>query len=857
MEVRELLERALARPVGERAAFLEAEVADPGLVQEVRRMLAYEGEASVLFSIENWQQRAERTLADWNLSEQVAGHYRLLKELGRGGMGAVYLAERADGVYQQKVAVKVLQENIHTPALAERFRQERQILAQLKHPGVTRLLDGGVLPDGRPFLVLEYVDGVPIDQYCEERQLDVEGRLRLFLQIAAVVQSAHQQLVLHLDLKPANILVTAEGEPRLLDFGIARILSEGEGGSRQTEATLRLLTPRYASPEQASGAPLGVGSDVFSLATLLYKLLTGVLPYPLENAQPLEAARILCEMSPAQPSQVAPEKVRRELEGDLDTILLQGLRKEPERRYPTVAALAEDIQRHRDSQPVMAHADSFGYRAGKFFRRNRVPVVAAGVVAAVLTVSIAAVVHSAVVARRERATAERRLKDVRDIAHSYVFDLDYMLEQIPGTSDVRAFVLKKAQTYLQAMSQESSDDDDLSRELSQGYSRIGQVQETPGMPSLDDLPGAEASFSKGAAIQRALLAKHPGEMKDRGLLLMQLRHWSQLPQFLGDMEREQKILMEAWEVGQPLTPDLRRYMDMAAVADSIGLLYCGNDYLWNFADPQAATAWFDREEGITKKYVLAHPKETENPAVIGSYERMALGRAKVLLLTGHGAEARPFYEEALRWTQRTHGEIVEDEARKLIRGYFAAYLLAMGNVKEADAMMPRPAVSHDVTHERVLSADDADALALIAAIDLESGRVAQGRSEMEKALATLEALHKNLPEDSNTSSELAWETYRLAGEKLLDGATRERLYRRAEEVARTYEATHPTVLSAAMLQSRCELGLAEMARMARDASGAEQHAAEAMRQAQKVLAAHPVQPEASSLLMRAKALRAS
>ncbi len=261
----------------------------------------------------------------------------------------------------------MLQDSVSTARLVERFEEERQILARLSHPGIARLLDGGLTPDGRPYLVLEYVDGRAIDVYCDEEKLDTTARLRLFLKVADAVQSAHQQLVLHLDLKPANILVTPEGEPRLLDFGIARILTEGSLGTNQAEATMRLMTPRYASPEQAEGLPLGVASDVFSLGTLLYRLLTGRLPYRIESASPLEAARIIREEAP-----YAVEQSRlmvlsaAELRDDLDNILLQALRKEPERRYGTVAAFADDITRYLAFKPVRAHPDSVSYRAKKF-----------------------------------------------------------------------------------------------------------------------------------------------------------------------------------------------------------------------------------------------------------------------------------------------------------------------------------------------------------------------------------------------------------------------------------------------------------------------------------------------------------
>ncbi|MEO6923937.1 MAG: serine/threonine-protein kinase, partial [Bryocella sp.] len=459
-EIRKLLEQVMDLPASERPAFLATCGSSVEVIAQVERLLSFEQQASSVFSIESWHGRAARSAAEADLSGMLVGSYKLLRELGRGGMGAVYLAERADGTYQQQVAVKILQENIFTEALANRFRQERQILARLTHPGVARLLDGGVLPDGRPYLVLEYVDGVSIDRYASEHALSLEQRLRLFLRVAEVVQSAHQQLILHLDLKPANILVTPEGEPRLLDFGLARLVSDSD---MRAEATLRMLTPRYASPEQASGAPLGVASDVFSLATLLYRLLTGVLPYPLEDATPLAAIRILNETAPTVPSQITPA-----LKGDLDTILLQALRKEPERRYPTVEAFSEDLQRYLDWRPVLAHKDSVRYRVGKFLRRNRLSVVAAALAFCVVVASAVAVVHSATVARRDRASAERRLHDIEDLARFYVVDLFAAMNDIPGTLPVRKVMTENAVKYLQSMTNERNGDPNFSLELANG-----------------------------------------------------------------------------------------------------------------------------------------------------------------------------------------------------------------------------------------------------------------------------------------------------------------------------------------------------------------------------------------------------
>ena len=858
VEVRALLQCALEVPLEQRSQLIEQQASDPELAAEVHRLLAFEQEGDGIFSVENWKLAVAGMGNEACVAGSTLGSYRLIEELGRGGMGAVYLAERADGVYQQQVAVKILQDGIFTPALAERFAQERQLLARLQHPGIARLLDGGVTPSGRPYLVLEYVAGKPIDLFCEDNDLDVKARLQLFLCVAEAVQAAHQQLVLHLDLKPANILVTAEGDPRLLDFGIARLLPESGGGATQTEVTMRLLTPRYASPEQAAGAPLGVASDVFSLATLLYKLLTGRLPYPIEDASPLDAAQMLRDRPPMLPSAAAPPKWCEALCGDLDMILLQALRKEPERRYPTVAALAEDVERHLQSEPVHAHADTIRYRTGKFLRRNRVAAAVSALAALVVVVSGIAVVRSAVVARRERATAERRLKDMRALAHSYVFDLDPKLEQIPGTAEVRNFVLQNAQKYLEAMSSETSNDDDLARETAQGYSRIGQVQETPQMHSLNDYKSADLSMSKGIAIQQGLLNKHPDNVQDRGLLMQQMRHHAEVPEFTADIVYEERLLRETWEVGKPLlaTPSLRRYLDMSGIAWNYAVLFCGNTDLWNFADPLAALPWLDQARDIDERYHAAHPDETRNMSLIGAYEREDITRGQVLVQLGRSEEARQYYEDAVRQTTLTHGELVEDVIRDLIRGQFAMYLLSINDPRGAAAVAPsiKFAAAKGKGGDTALSSDDGDALTILARIDLELGRTAAGKIKMQRGMEILEAAHKKLPEDGNASSELAWDAYRLAEEKTLDRVTRKRLYLRSSEVAAWYGGSHPAVLSYAMLIGKCDLGLAKLARAESDAPQLRTRKADAAVQFAKVLAAHPIQPEAERLLHEAALL---
>jgi serine/threonine-protein kinase len=329
------------------------------------------------------------------------GPYRVIREMGRGGMGRVFLAERDDGEFDQTVALKLLGIGLSSPHLVERFRQERQILARLQHPNIARLLDGGVTADGQPFFALELVEGEPLDRYCDRHRLTVEERLRLFAEVCGALVYAHSALVIHRDLKPENILVTEEGRVRLLDFGIAKVMADEEGGPTATRTAMVAMTPAYASPEQVRGEPVGTATDVYSLGVILYELLTGCRPYDVDSRRPTEIERVVAELEPARPStrvgrrpagepggdtsvadqrRTDPGRLRRTLAGDLDVICMKALRKEPERRYVSVQALLDDVRRHLDGLPVTARPATLGYRLGKGVRRNRWAVGAAATV---------------------------------------------------------------------------------------------------------------------------------------------------------------------------------------------------------------------------------------------------------------------------------------------------------------------------------------------------------------------------------------------------------------------------------------------------------------------------------------------
>lgn len=436
-QIKQLLESALACAPGGRDQML-SEVCqnDPDLRLEVESLLDCHA-AAADFIEEPAFETAARAMAaeDAAILNEHIGAYRIVREIGRGGMGAVYLAVRDDDEFQKQVAIKVVKRGMDSETVIRRFRNERQILATLDHPNIARLIDGGTTVDSLPYFVMEYVEGNPIDAYCEAGALSVEERLELFLSACLAVQFAHQNLVIHRDLKPSNILVTPEGVPKLLDFGIAKVLSpRPETEMSMTATGLRVLTPDYASPEQVRGERITTASDIYSLGVLLYEVLTGYRPYHFDSKAPFELARAITEIEPEKPSAaigsrarkteaddsapkggarpapsaaISLDRLRRRLSGDLDNIVLMAMKKEPSRRYNSVAQFSEDIRRHLDGLPVVAHKDSLRYRTIKFITRNRTAVAATAAVALMLVAGIIITTWQAKVATRERDRARR------------------------------------------------------------------------------------------------------------------------------------------------------------------------------------------------------------------------------------------------------------------------------------------------------------------------------------------------------------------------------------------------------------------------------------------------------------------
>ena len=821
-----LIEEAMELPGGERVAFVEGRATDAEMARDARELIELDTQASSIFEISGWEEQREGA----SVPQANVGSYHLVEELGRGGMGVVYRAERADGVYQQTVALKILQESIFGTGLGQRFQQERQILARLQHPGIARLLDGGVTEDGRPYLVLEYVDGQQIDEFCESTALDVDARLRLFLRVAEAVQYAHQQFVLHLDIKPANILVTKDGEPRLLDFGISRILAE----DGKTLQTLKILTPRYASPEQASDAPLGIASDVFSLGTLLYRLLTGVLPYPIEDASPYDAARMIMTEDPARPSDAAPKELRGRLRGDLDTILLQALRKEPERRYATVAAFAEDIERHLSSRPVLAHRDSFGYRTSKFLRRNRASVVAAALVLTVIAGSVAAVVRAAVIARRERETAERRLTDVRQIAHSYIFELTKQLQDIPGTLEIRGQVVQRALGYLEAMSKEKSPDADLQHELAGGYYVIGLLQGDPSLPSMGDERASERSIGKALEMQRKISAANPGDLSERGRVVMMENALGDLLKSEGEITAAADMHRDSLAMAQPIVlagPKMHRFYDAIPAAWLLSTAYAGDGQIWNYADPQEAVPYLNEAQGLMDRWVAANPEEDKDNRTTGLRVCLLVARGDTLRELGRDDEAIAAYRQGLTLTERMPlgTDRLSLENRRLLHVALAKILLqhnqraealSLASILRPEEMTERREAGTQARYRLTL----ADSMAFFAMADLTQGRTQDGLKKMDQSFALLRDAAKADANIVEPRAMLAHELVEFGKMRQVPAERSLPMLQEAISIAEQYAQGHPEVLSAKLLEGEAELALADVSQRGHLRASAHQHA---------------------------------
>jgi non-specific serine/threonine protein kinase/serine/threonine-protein kinase len=669
--IKEVLLEAMSLESSERWDYLEKADISPETREEVKSLLAFEAESEDLMHLSAVEFSKDFFESDDELKNiligQQIGAYTIVSELDNGGMGAVYLASRTDGKFKQKVALKLLKREMNTAALRQRFRQEREILASLEHPNVARLLDAGTTEDQIPFIAMEYVEGLPIDEYCNRRDLNLVERLNLFRTICATVNFAHRNLIVHRDLKPSNILVTEEGIPKLLDFGISKILStEIENINAATVTRLGVMTPSYASPEQLRGESVTTATDIYSLGVILYELLSGHRPFENKEANLKEIYQAVIDTDPPLPSTImstrsksldkissAPSGMKfsenslssnktkendflntqpqtlsikpQFLRGDLDNIVLKALKKEPERRYSSAENFSEDIKRHLDGLPVSARPDTFSYRTEKFIKRNSFSVAAGTLILLAITGGVVATLWQARVAQAERVKAESRFNDVRKLANSFLFEFSPLIENLPGSTPARKLLVERALEYLDNLSQEMDDDFELRRELAKAYEKVGDVQGNPYNPNLGDIKGALESYEKARLIRQQLSDKEPENSVMRGDLANNLKLIGEIHSNGGDYDKAVGFYDQALVLQEKLIE--QNPNDFASRAKLAELLRARGLIPFFEGDNKKAIEYYVRAKAINEQL---HNEQPENPKIAEhyAYNFVAIGEAQ-------------------------------------------------------------------------------------------------------------------------------------------------------------------------------------------------------------------------------------
>ncbi len=689
-KIKEVFNEAVELSPAERDDFLRSKFnGDEEMRHEVGKMLVFADEET---STDKLEKNAFEMLTDGKalkIPERI-GDYRIIREIGRGGMGAVYEAVRETENFTHRAALKIIKRGMDTDAIVSRFRFEQKILASLEHPNIAHFLDGGMTADGLPFYAMEYVEGTEIDAFCERENLDVNKRLEIFLKVCDAVQYAHQNFIAHRDLKPNNILITKSGTVKLLDFGIAKVLSAEAGilDKTGTVTEFGMMTPAYASPEQVRGEKVGVQSDVYSLGVILYELLTGRKPFDFKNLRPDEAVRMICESDPLRPSSVLGSKFQiqsskwktgssnsgekatknfgettnpkseirnpKSLKGDLDNIILKALQKSSERRYASVAQFSEDIRRHLAGLPVSARPDTFAYRTTKFIKRNRAVVIAGALIFAALVVGLIATLYQTRAANAERARAEKRFEQVRKLANNVVFKYHDAIADLPGATAAREMLVKDAIEYLDNLAQDAGDNAELENELAQAYLKIGNVQGSVYTANLGDSNGALESYNKSISLFEDLVKKNQRNsafqknylesLDQKTLLLIRLNRWREAEETGGKILEVSRKLVELEPENQEYQIKLgRSFQTMGDVV---------NFYGGHFASIE----WYRRALEIAEKLYAENPSDETF-------------RRNVIVPTQRIGTKSEYYAEILKETNAPREEIekIYIEAEKLHR----------------------------------------------------------------------------------------------------------------------------------------------------------------------------------------------
>jgi tetratricopeptide (TPR) repeat protein/tRNA A-37 threonylcarbamoyl transferase component Bud32 len=724
-KLKELFGGALELHGEAREIFLDAGCKDdPSLRVEVEKLLSSAQQTSSL----DKPIVKLGDIAPQEVLPEGVGPYRILREIGHGGMGTVYLAERTDGAYEKTVAIKIIRRGMDTEFVVARFRNERQILAGLAHPNIASLLDGGQTKDGLPYFVLEYVEGEPIDQFCEARKLPLARRLKLFLEVCDAVQHAHANLVVHRDLKPGNVLVTKEGKVKLLDFGLAKLLEPG--AAEETGQGQRFLTPAFASPEQIRGEPITVASDVFSLGVLLYLLLSGKRPFGGKDTSFTRLSKMVCDEDPPRPSTIA-----KALEGDLDAIVLKALRKEPEQRFASVEELRTDVDRHLWGRPVLARQGGKWYSAAKFVKRHR-----AGVALSLL--AVIALGFAFVETARARARAERRFADVRKLAGSFLFEFNDAIADLPGSTKARHLVATRAGQYLESLAKESAGDDTLQAELAQAYERLAEVE--GGVNNgLGDGAASRASYEKALVIRERLAARSPGDAESSGALALTLGNIGIARLQQGDVEGSVQLNRRAVALLEGMPHEEGKAARRLAMAyDSIGSV------LSEAGQYPEALVYRKKEAQIFEKIAAQNPENQNARRNVALAYKYVAG---LLEMTGAPGEARELERKAVALDRaRNDGTVANGQATLDLSYSYGALgdnLSKAGMYGEAIESLQNALQ----LAESALKADPINAAARITAADdqlhlvtplLGAGRVSEALVYAGKAVASHEELDR-------------------------------------------------------------------------------------------------------------------
>lgn len=634
-EVSRLFEAASGLPAGERAAFLSGPTVDPEVRREVLSLLAHDALAEPFFA-DAFESAASSLHAEPDFAPgSRIGAFMIVRMLGQGGMGVVYLATRSDGSFEQTVAIKVIRVAEPAAQVLERFQQERQILARLSHSNIARLLDGGETPAGLPYFVMEHVPGQDIDRYCNKAGLNLRQRMHLFLRVASAVQHAHEHLVIHRDLKPGNILVGDDGEPKLLDFGIAKVVDPRSGPT--AAVSTRLLTPEYASPEQVRGGAITTATDIYCLGGVLYRLLTGALPHAIADLSPLDAVLRIVEQEVPRASN---------LPFDVAAILEKALHTDPARRYRSADELSKDLERYLDGEPVLAVRDSMGYRAAKFLRKRWIPVSAFAAVILALTVGAAVAISQA---RR----AEHRFAEVRQLSNKFLFEFEEAIHNIAGATKARELLVKTAQEYLDRLAADArggifqNKDPELIRELAYAYQKLGDIQGSPIDGNTGNTKGGLESYRKAVSLLDSAAEERVRDTKARVAFLMGLVGLANAELVSGDESRALPLCERAVALGESW---------IQGGSSDGDLLFAVSNAHFQLSDKQRGSGLFDAgvtnaKQGLSLRQQAWGLRQGDPRFMRGvAIGYWAVGSAEKI--GGHSEEAVAAFTAAVEWLRR-------------------------------------------------------------------------------------------------------------------------------------------------------------------------------------------------------------